>query len=187
MRSRIEVLQYLAMHGIGQIAELEAEVDVESAGATLESLKADGLVEEDGFWYLTPSGETRLDKLCRERFSPAQIQEIEAIFFEFEELDQQFKSLSETWQNAPAASEDANQAIEELTVLHTDLKGLFSELESDTHAVYAQYLDRLETAHDRIRDGETTFFTGTDVESYHNVWFELHDDLLRTLGRERNE
>jgi len=25
------------------------------------------------------------------------------------------------------------------------------------------------------------------VDSYHTVWFELHEDLLRILGREREE
>ena len=25
------------------------------------------------------------------------------------------------------------------------------------------------------------------IDSYHTVWFELHEDLLRMLGREREE
>jgi len=39
----------------------------------------------------------------------------------------------------------------------------------------------------RVNEGEFEFFTGVKVNSYHNLWFELHEDLLCTLGLERKE
>jgi hypothetical protein len=35
--------------------------------------------------------------------------------------------------------------------------------------------------------GDRAAFTAPLVESYHTVWFELHQDLLLTLGRQRGE
>lgn len=37
----------------------------------------------------------------------------------------------------------------------------------------------------RARDGESGWVDGTDVDSCHRVWFELHEDLIATLGLNR--
>lgn len=185
MSSRIDVLQYLAMHGLAETDELAEQTDDEDVEATLESLAADGWLEEDGFWYLSPSGEEHLNELCRDRFTESQLESIESIFDEFEVLDGRFKELSEEWQTSSDADGDA--ILEELASLHDDLIDLFSGLDDEVKAVYERYLGDLDAALAHLEDGERDYFTGTDVRSYHNVWFELHDDLLRTLGRERDE
>jgi hypothetical protein len=50
---------------------------------------------------------------------------------------------------------------------------------------FAPYAHRLATARRAIADGDARFVAGTAVESLHRVWFELHEDLLATLGRAR--
>jgi hypothetical protein len=37
----------------------------------------------------------------------------------------------------------------------------------------------------RVRAGDHKWFTRPMIESYHTVWFELHEDLLATLGIQR--
>ncbi|WP_459547562.1 hypothetical protein [Nocardia sp. X0981] len=37
----------------------------------------------------------------------------------------------------------------------------------------------------RARGGEHDWMDRTDVDSRHRVWFELHEDLLATLGIDR--
>lgn len=44
---------------------------------------------------------------------------------------------------------------------------------------------RLSEALDRASAGETDYVSGVRVASYHTVWFELYEDLLRLLGRTR--
>ena len=44
---------------------------------------------------------------------------------------------------------------------------------------------RLAEALARASAGETDYVSGVRVASYHTVWFELHEDLLRLLGRTR--
>ena len=41
---------------------------------------------------------------------------------------------------------------------------------------------RLSEALARASAGETDYVSGVRVASYHTVWFELHEDLLRLLG-----
>jgi hypothetical protein len=50
---------------------------------------------------------------------------------------------------------------------------------------YTAYGPRLTAARQRVCTGEVEFFTKPIIESYHTVWFELHEDLLATLGIER--
>jgi len=52
---------------------------------------------------------------------------------------------------------------------------------------YAPYLERLDSCVERLRAGDHAAFTAPLAESYHTVWFELHQDLLLTLGLEREE
>jgi len=36
-----------------------------------------------------------------------------------------------------------------------------------------------------VQGGDGEWFTKPTVDSYHTVWFELHENLLATLGIER--
>ena len=50
---------------------------------------------------------------------------------------------------------------------------------------FSHYGPRLRSARDRVEAGQGDWFTRPDIDSYHSVWFELHEDLLSTLGLER--
>jgi hypothetical protein len=52
---------------------------------------------------------------------------------------------------------------------------------------YSRYGYRLGLARHRVERGEFDSFTSPRVDSYHSVWFELHEDLLLTLGVPRTE
>jgi hypothetical protein len=44
---------------------------------------------------------------------------------------------------------------------------------------------RLAAALDRVRGGEVAAFARPMADSYHDIWMELHQDLLLSAGRER--
>jgi hypothetical protein len=46
---------------------------------------------------------------------------------------------------------------------------------------FGRYADRLGRAAARVRAGERQYFVD-DMEAFHTVWFQLHEDLLVTLG-----
>ena len=42
----------------------------------------------------------------------------------------------------------------------------------------ARYVDRLDEALARLQGGQMNMFTGVMCSSYHDVWMELHEDLI---------
>ena len=52
---------------------------------------------------------------------------------------------------------------------------------------FERYARRLEAAMRRVDQGDTAYVSTPTVDSVHNVWFEFHEDLLRTMGRARRE
>ena len=52
---------------------------------------------------------------------------------------------------------------------------------------YGTYGPRLRRAVARVEAGEGDWFTKPSLPSYHTVWFELHEDLIRLAGRTRAE
>ncbi len=56
---------------------------------------------------------------------------------------------------------------------------------ADGLARFAAYGRRLAAARRRVESGEHDWMTKPMIDSYHSVWFELHEDLLATLGIER--
>jgi hypothetical protein len=45
----------------------------------------------------------------------------------------------------------------------------------------------LGAALEKAEDGEIAWVSDAKIESYHTLWFELHEDLLRLMRRERAE
>lgn len=50
---------------------------------------------------------------------------------------------------------------------------------------YSPYRGRLNECVERLESGDTSALTAALKESYHTVWYELHEDLLLTLDLER--
>ena len=51
---------------------------------------------------------------------------------------------------------------------------------------FGAYLGRLENALERVRGGDVAAFARPLVDSYHDIWMELHQDLLLSLRKERD-
>lgn len=190
MHTELDVLQHLAMEGIAETDAVVSATDhtADDVRETLEALAAEDYIEEDGFWYLTDAGETRLGELCRGRFDEAELAALADLLDSFETLDHRMKELAEAWQELDDSERGPTAGpVGDLAELQQRVETLFDELDADTRAVYEPYLNRLAAAIERLQNGEADYFTATDVDSYHTVWFELHDDLLRTLDRERTD
>ena len=52
---------------------------------------------------------------------------------------------------------------------------------------FGGYGERLAHAVEQVQAGEKDWFTKPIIDSYHTVWFELHENLLATLGIERGK
>ena len=62
-------------------------------------------------------------------------------------------------------------------------------LASQTAAVprLGRYRDRLAAALHKARAGDGRYVASPRVDSYHGIWFELHEDLIGLAGRTREE
>jgi len=165
----------------------------------LESLKERGFVEEmEGTGIqITSKGEK-----AAEEYREAVLERIggrevlgEIYDKEFSKLNNKIKEVVTKWQmkivsgnpvpNDHKDPEYDRAVIEELLKAHEKVRVLFAKL-TEALPWYDQYLKRLERAVSEIKAGNHSY-VADDTHSYHNVWYELHEDLLKLLKREREE
>jgi hypothetical protein len=76
--------------------------------------------------------------------------------------------------------------LDRLGALHADAVAWLRPLE-ERLARLAGYRARLERAAAAARNGEQAYVASPRVDSYHTVWFELHEELIQLAGRTRAE
>ena len=77
------------------------------------------------------------------------------------------------------------RVLRELGAIGRALRPLNARL-TDVLTRFGGYDRRFTAALRRARDGDAAWVDRTDVDSCHRVWFELHEDLLATLGIDRH-
>lgn len=77
-----------------------------------------------------------------------------------------------------------HQVIERLFELHDGAAMVLRRL-SKRAPRFGPYRTRLDACVERLQGGDQTAFTAVMADSYHTVWFELHQDLLLTLDLQR--
>ena len=199
------VVHDLRVRGFADSADvaIATGLEVNDVGAHLADLEAAGLVRHrEGRlrgWTLTSDGRTHGEDLVVAELDGTGLRdEVDAAYRCFLNINQAFLGLCTDWQMRPDP-EDPN--AEPMVNDHTDLvyDGEVVDRLGETDAAvqpvcatlagvldrFGDYGDRLAGALDRVRSGDPDWFTGVMVDSYHRVWFELHENLLATLGIER--
>ncbi|MEZ5141290.1 MAG: hypothetical protein R2726_02045 [Acidimicrobiales bacterium] len=74
--------------------------------------------------------------------------------------------------------------IDRLATLHDEIRPVLGELAAALPR-FGTYVPRFSSARARVEAGEHEWFTRPDLDSFHTVWFELHEHLLATLGIDR--
>jgi hypothetical protein len=90
-------------------------------------------------------------------------------------LNPELLDICAAWQTRPG-----EKVLPVLTGFHTRADAVLARL-SVALQRFGRYRERLTTALGRASAGRPEYVTN-DVESYHAVWFQLHEDLLATLG-----
>lgn len=174
------------------LAEI-ADLDLDDVEGILASLLADGLVlfrEARGLWQLTPDGRARhlaelaadLDDVVRAGLSQH--------YEEFLHFNHSFKSLCGEWQLRDGAPNDHSDTAYDAAVVahlvtHDQAARPIVAAMGAVLGRLAPYAPRLEHACDRVTQGETNMFTGVMCNSYHDIWMELHEDLILSQGIDR--
>jgi pyruvate,orthophosphate dikinase len=78
------------------------------------------------------------------------------------------------------------QVLERLAELHRDTVAWMAPLTA-AFPRFGRYQGRLEPALSAAQKGDQRYVASPRVDSYHSVWFELHEDLIRLVGRRRSD
>jgi hypothetical protein len=199
-------LDLLALHGLavkkaGGPDAVAAILGVEEAGvaAALEAaVEAGRAAGAKGTFMVAPGGREWLDERYPEAFAEFRANPAATEAYErFERINRRLLELFTDWQMVPAAggervANDHTDAdydagiVDRLGDHHERAEKVldsFAELEPRLSI----YKDRLDAAYDKVLAGDHDWVSAVRIDSYHTVWFELHEDLLRMLGREREE
>ena len=79
------------------------------------------------------------------------------------------------------------RVLAELAALHADASRPGSAPLVDRLPRLARYRQRLDAAAASAPAGDRPYIASPRVDSYHGVWFELHEDLIRLAGRTREQ
>jgi len=196
----------LALHGLAVKKAGSPEAVAAVLGAEEEEIASalDAAVQDGraagakGTYMVAPPGREWLEQRYPEAFADFRADPAASEAYErFERINRELLALFTDWQMVPAAGgervpNDHSDAdydagiVDRLGAQHERAEKVldrFAELEGRLGV----YRTRLDAAYDRALAGEHDYVSGARIDSYHTVWFELHEDLLRMLGREREE
>jgi pyruvate,orthophosphate dikinase len=160
----------------------------------LDDLVVDGLAASvAGAYRLTDPGKARASELVAKEASAWGAERANAALDAFLELDGRMKDAVTAWQlKAPDVVNDHADAdydrgvLDRLGALHDDAVA-FTEAHENPTGRLAVYRERLSHALEQARAGDGRFVASPRVDSYHGVWFELHEDLIQLAGRTRED
>ncbi|NMO03785.1 hypothetical protein HH308_21450 [Gordonia sp. TBRC 11910] len=119
-----------------------------------------------------------------------------AVADKFEDVNARFLTTMSAWQQVEVGGRkitndhtDADydlKIISKIDRLVARLAGLLESL-GERDSRFRIYITRFRDALDKVDAGDIAFVSDPTRDSVHNVWFEFHEDLLRTLGRKRKE
>ena len=198
-------IELLALHGLAvkkagpaaAVANILGR-DAAEVAVALDAAAADGrAMAAKGTFMVTPAGRGWLDEQYPSAFAELRANPQATLAYErFEGINRALLALFTDWQMMPAGNARVpndhsdpdydHGIIDRIGTQHERAQrplGQFAELV----ARLERYLQRLEDAYDKVLAGDLDYVSGARVDSYHTVWFELHEDLLRMLGREREE
>jgi hypothetical protein len=142
-------------------------------------------------WSLTPAGRSELDGLLRDELSVAGCRyAVDHAYRRFLTLNRPLLDAVSDWQVRDGRVNDHTEPsydeaiLDELARINDKIGPVLADLAACLDR-FGRYSGRLAAALERARRGERAFVDAPLVDSYHSVWFELHEDLLVTLGLER--
>ena len=177
------------------VSEAEAAEVLEAAKAEAQVIHRDGRISG---WSLTPAGRQRHAALLAAELEAGGYRDlVHEGYKRFLEINGDLLGVCTDWQMRPGPdgqpahndhgdAEYDSKVIARLRQIDDGVQPVCSKLEGGAER-FSGYGPRLSTAIDKVEAGDTDWFTKPMIDSYHTVWFELHEDLLCTLGIERSK
>ncbi len=147
--------------------------------------------EARALWQLTPQGKAAHPELLAADLDGVDLGGLKVHYHDFLELNTAFKTLCGDWQLRDGAPNDHSDAKYDKKVIGrlVDLNAEAQPVVSAMAAVLGRltpYAPRLDATCRLVQDGQQNMFTGVMCGSFHDVWMELHEDLILTQGIDRS-
>lgn len=161
----------------------------------LKRLRSRGLVEHDpgpfGGWSLTPRGRATEHELTSWEMDESGVRDrVYTCHRSFVRLHAALLSVGYDWEMRPVRktrmlnshrdTEYDAAVLSRLVSIHMGTQWIYAELAGLLER-FGVYDPRFSFALEQALAGETSYVTSS-VDSYQNVWLQLHEDLLATLG-----
>ena len=196
---------HLALHGLAikkhampkDIAEIVG-MDAERVASLLKEAESRGRVARTGgkFMLTAPAQVALRSEYSRVYADQRSSAAMNAAYDDFEKINVLLKHLITDWQTMDVGGEklpndhsnkDRDQKIiDRLGDLHERSEPILKRMAAGLPRL-GIYMEMLTAALEKAEDGAIEWVSDARIASYHTVWFELHEDLLRALGRERVE
>ena len=196
---------HLVLHAfaIKKFASIEDAIALTGLGeARVRTLAAEAaaggrLNEVDGKYMVTPTAQITLQGVYAKVYATLRgdagfREDYEA----FERINDDLKQLMTDWQTLTIAGETVandhsdpdydERIISRLGRLHDRAERLLGRLAQHVPRI-GYYSGQLLAALEKAEDGDVRWVSDATIGSYHTVWFELHEDLLRVTGLARRE
>lgn len=149
-------------------------------------------MEARDMYTLTPEGKEEQQRRLESAADPALAKALSPGYQQFLKLNTEFKELCNNWQLKNGAPNDHSDSsydqlqIDALTSIADRVQPIIAQLAVDLPRL-ARYNKRLQGAAERVAAGEIKMFTGVMCGSFHDIWMELHEDLMVLQGIDRAE
>lgn len=195
------VLHVLRLKGFAEadVVAHASGLDQATVGSTCASLAAEGLVQRrDGRlsgWSLTPEGRAaHAEQIVADVAATGRRSVVEGAYRRFLEVNGEMLALCTAWQLREVGGRQVvndhadpgwdGAVLDRLRAVDRVLAPVLVDLAGAAER-YGRYAPRFAEALAKVEAGELEWLTRPVIDSYHTVWFELHEDLLCSLGTDR--
>jgi hypothetical protein len=192
--SEVTVLQAVRLKGRVSEEDLLATLgeDPADVAATLTQLIGAGLLVQGKTLRVSPEGRERLNALLAEERSGIDQSSLAKAYDDFRAVNNTFKALVADWQikdGQPNAHDDAEYdaaVLNRLGAVHEQVSPIIAAVTILLPRLGA-YGEKLNSALVKVQAGDTIWLARPIIDSYHTVWFELHEELIVASGLTREE
>jgi hypothetical protein len=187
--NELAVLQGVRLKGRVSRADLTATLG-EDLGEFVDDLTRSGLLVDGTTLRLSPEGRTRLTELLTSEREHVDTAALSAAYGDFRAVNAEFKALVTDWQlkdGRPNTHEDGDYdaaVLARLDGVHHRVTPIIAAAAAQLPRL-SRYSAKLQAALDKVHAGDAVWLARPLIDSYHTVWFELHEELILAAGLTR--
>ncbi|WP_181779378.1 MarR family transcriptional regulator [Pseudonocardia pini] len=192
---RFLVVHALKVKGLATAEDLVEITGRSDLAPVLDELTGEELVKlrtgRIGGYTLTKEGREAHPGLVAGAVTEGERGGVSRAYEEFLPVNTRFKDVCTRWQVRDGETNDHSDeaydaaVVADLDAVHTDVVSALAPA-AESSPRFGRYANRFAAALERVHSGDHSAFARPMSHSYHDVWMELHEDMLLTLGRERD-